>query len=49
MPEKLSDEERAKRSSRAASIETVGLLVIAVLLAMMLLLRWGGNITWSAR
>jgi len=29
--------------------EAIGLLVIAVLLAAMILVRWGSKIPWSAR
>ena len=35
--------------SRVVSAETIGLIVIAVMLAIMILARWAGNIEWSAR
>jgi hypothetical protein len=35
--------------TRALRAETIGLIVIAVMLAIMILLRWGGIIPWSAR
>ena len=35
--------------SRVVSAETIGLIVIAVMLAIMILARWGGIIAWSAR
>jgi hypothetical protein len=34
---------------RILSAEAIGLIVIAVMLAVMILLRWGGIIPWSAR
>jgi hypothetical protein len=34
---------------RVLRAETIGLIVIAVLLAIMVLARWGGIIHWSAR
>ncbi len=34
---------------RPLEAETIGLIVIAVMLALMILLRWGGLIHWSAR
>jgi len=34
---------------RVVRAETVGLIVIAVVLAIMVLARWGGIIHWSAR
>jgi hypothetical protein len=40
------DEEPKTRALRA---ETIGLMVIAVILAIMILARWGGLIPWSAR
>jgi len=39
-------EDRNRRVLRA---ETVGLIVIAILLAIMIVLRWGRIIPWSAR
>jgi hypothetical protein len=33
----------------ALSAETIGLIVIAVMLAIMILLRWGGLISWGLR
>jgi hypothetical protein len=35
--------------TRVLRAETVGLIVIAVVLAIMILARWGGMIPWSAR
>jgi hypothetical protein len=35
--------------SRVVSAETIGLIVIAVMLAIMILVRWAGIIHWSAR
>jgi len=35
--------------SRVVSAETIGLIVIAALLAIMILARWAGIIAWSAR
>jgi hypothetical protein len=35
--------------SRALRAETIGLIVIAVMLAIMILARWGGILHWSAR
>jgi hypothetical protein len=35
--------------TRALRSETIGLIVIAVILAIMILVRWGGIIAWSAR
>jgi hypothetical protein len=35
--------------SRVVSAETIGLIVIAVMLAIMILARWAGIISWSAR
>jgi hypothetical protein len=35
--------------SRALKAETIGLIVIAVMLMLMILARWGGLIPWSAR
>jgi hypothetical protein len=35
--------------SRVVSAEAIGLIVIAVMLAIMILARWGGIIAWSAR
>ena len=35
--------------TRALSAETIGLIVIAVMLMLMILARWGGIIPWSAR
>ena len=35
--------------SRVVSAETIGLIVIAVMLAIMILARWAGIIAWSAR
>jgi hypothetical protein len=35
--------------SRVVSAETIGLIVIALMLAVMILARWGGIIAWSAR
>jgi len=35
--------------TRALRAETIGLIVIALMLAIMILLRWGGIIPWSAR
>jgi len=35
--------------SRVVSAETIGLIVIAVMLAIMILARWSGVIAWSAR
>jgi hypothetical protein len=40
------DEEPKTRALRA---ETIGLIVLAVMLAIMILARWGGIIPWSAR
>ncbi|MGI9102916.1 MAG: hypothetical protein ACR2IF_10795 [Terriglobales bacterium] len=34
---------------RALSAETIGLIVIAAMLALMILVRWGRIIPWSAR
>jgi hypothetical protein len=34
---------------RVLRAETIGLIVIAVMLAIMILARWGGIIPWSAR
>jgi hypothetical protein len=34
---------------RVLRAETIGLIVIAVLLALMILVRWGRIIPWSAR
>jgi hypothetical protein len=34
---------------RVLSAETIGLIVIAVMLAIMILARWGGVTPWSAR
>jgi hypothetical protein len=34
---------------RVVSAETIGLIVIAVMLAIMILARWAGVIAWSAR
>jgi hypothetical protein len=34
---------------RALRTETIGLIVIAVIVAIMILARWGGIIPWSAR
>lgn len=34
---------------RILRAETIGLIVIAVMLMVMILLRWGGIIPWSAR
>ncbi len=39
-------EDRNRRVLRA---ETIGLIVIAILLAIMIVLRWGRIIPWSAR
>jgi hypothetical protein len=47
--ENQDHERRARRRSQAASVETLGLIVVAVILALILLLRWGGDIPWSAR
>ena len=33
----------------ALKAETIGLIVIAVMLALMILARWGGLISWGAR
>ncbi len=49
MAENEDRDRRGGHSSRAASTETLGLIVVAVILALILLLRWGGDITWSAR
>jgi hypothetical protein len=35
--------------SRVVSAETIGLIVIAVMLAIMILARWASIIAWSAR
>jgi len=35
--------------SRVLSAEVIGLIVIAVMLAIMILARWAGIIAWSAR
>lgn len=35
--------------TRVLRAETIGLIVIAVILAIMILVRWGGSIPWSAR
>jgi hypothetical protein len=35
--------------SRVMSSETIGLIVIAVMLAIMILARWAGIIAWRAR
>jgi hypothetical protein len=35
--------------ARARRAEVLGLLVLAVLLALMILARWGGIVAWSAR
>lgn len=35
--------------SRVVSTETIGLIVIAAMLAIMILARWAGIIAWSAR
>ncbi|MGZ4811865.1 MAG: hypothetical protein ACXVZR_00120 [Terriglobales bacterium] len=35
--------------SRILRAETIGLIVIAVVLALMILARWGAKIPWSAR
>ncbi|MBZ5630674.1 MAG: hypothetical protein LAO06_17605 [Acidobacteriia bacterium] len=35
--------------TRVLSAETIGLIVIAVMLAIMILARWGGIIPWGAR
>jgi hypothetical protein len=35
--------------TRALKAETIGLIVIAVMLALMILARWGGLIPWGAR
>jgi hypothetical protein len=35
--------------NRALTAETIGLIVIGVMLALMILARWGGIISWSAR
>jgi hypothetical protein len=45
------NEKRGRRTlrSQAASVETLGMIVVAVILGLILLLRWGGDITWSAR
>ena len=34
---------------RALRAETIGLIVIAVMLALMILARWGGILAWRAR
>ena len=36
-------------NKRPLQAETIGLVVIAVMLALMILARWGGIIPWSAR
>jgi hypothetical protein len=41
----VADEPHA----RVRRAEALGLLVLAVLLAAMVLIRWGGLISWSAR
>jgi hypothetical protein len=38
-----------KPKSRVMSAETIGLIVIAAMLAIMILARWAGIIAWSAR
>ena len=35
--------------TRALTSETIGLIVIAVMLILMILARWGGIIPWRAR
>jgi hypothetical protein len=35
--------------TRVVSAETIGLIVIAVMLAIMILARWAGIIAWGAR
>jgi hypothetical protein len=42
-------DQHTQNRTRAAFLETVGLIFLAVMLALILLLRWGGDITWSAR
>ncbi len=34
---------------RALASETIGLIVIAVMLALMILIRWAGIVPWGAR
>jgi hypothetical protein len=41
--------DRSAQRRRAASVEVVGLIVLVVILAVMQMLRWGGDISWSAR
>jgi hypothetical protein len=36
-------------ASRARRAEALGLVVLALLLGLMILVRWGGIIPWSAR
>ncbi len=40
---------RDDSKDRALASETIGLIVIAVMLALMILFRWAGIIPWGAR
>lgn len=40
---------RVANDSKILSAETIGLIVIAVMLAIMILVRWSGIIPWGAR
>jgi hypothetical protein len=46
MPDSKDPHQRLRR---VASMETLGLLVVAVILVLVLLWRWAGDITWGAR
>jgi len=45
----MSSSNQPKPTRSEASVEAVGLIVVAVLLAIMLVLRWGKYIAWGAR
>ena len=47
--EQKGNRDRVSRRSLAASSEALGLLVVAILLVLLLVIRWGGDIAWSAR